>query len=299
MEQEINQVAETVIPLATEYGLDIVGAIVTLIVGWIVAGWARSAIIRWLGRIPNMDATLVPFLATIVRVGVLTIVLVAVLNQFGVETTSIIALLGAAGLAIGLALQGTLSNIASGVMLLMLRPFKIDEYVEAGGISGTVVQIGLFTTEFKMPDGVFLTVPNSTIANQAITNYSRNSTRRFSMVMGISYNDDIEGASQVLLHMMKADDRVHADPEPQVLVGALGASSVDLSLRCWVDTDDFWPVHFDLTKQSKLAIEAAGYSIPFPQQDVHIIPSSSGGGGNTMPGHTRKTTEATPDVEDD
>ena len=277
------EVIEKALPIVTEYGLNILGAVVTLIVGWIIAGWARNATVRWLSRIPNMDATLVPFLATIFRVAILTIVVVAVLNQFGVETTSIIALLGAAGLAVGLALQGTLSNIASGVMLLMLRPFKIGEYVEAGSASGTVVQIGLFSTELRKPDGVYLAVPNSTIANEAIVNYSRNPTRRVSTIVSISYDDDIEGASQVLLDVMNANEGVLADPEPIVLVGAMGASSVDLTMRCWAVSDDSWGIGFELTKQSKLAIEAAGYSIPFPQQDVHIIPSSSG--GDSIPGH--------------
>lgn len=276
MEEQIRAVINAIIPMITEYGLQFVGAVVTLIVGWMIAGWARGATIRGLNRVPNMDATLVPFLATIIRFAILTVVVVAVLNQFGVETTSIIALLGAAGLAIGLALQGTLSNIASGVMLLLLRPFKVDEYVDAGGLGGTVVQIGLFTTELKTADGVFLTVPNSSIANQAITNYSRNPTRRINLVMGISYDDDIDGASKVLLDLMTSDERIHGDPEPQVLVGALGASSVDLSMRCWTNTDVFWAVQFDLTKNAKLAIEAAGYSIPYPQQDVHIIPSGGG-----------------------
>lgn len=297
MEQHIETVIETVGPIAIEYGLQFVGAVITLIVGWIIAGWARGATVRWLNHIPHMDATLVPFLATIVRIAILAVVVVAVLNQFGVETTSIIALMGAAGLAIGLALQGTLSNIAAGVVLLVLRPFKIDEYVDAGGIAGTVVQIGLFTTELKTADGVFLTVPNSSIANQAITNYSRNPTRRINMAMGISYDDDIEGASQALLDLMTADERVLSDPEPQVLVGTLGASSVDLSMRCWVGTDDFWPVHFDLTKKSKLAIEAAGYSIPYPQQDVHIIPSGSGSPHGSSEAKT--VTHATPDVDEE
>ncbi len=275
MEEQVNNVAETVIPLISEYGLQFVGAVITLIIGWIVAGWAKSATRRWLSKIPNMDETLVPFLATIVRIAVLTIVVVAVLNQFGVETTSIIALLGAAGLAIGLALQGTLSNIASGVVLLILRPFKVGEYIEGGNIGGTVIQIGLFTTELKTPDGIFLIVPNSSIANQSITNYSRNATRRVNQVMGISYSDDISGASQVLMDLMKSDSRILADPEPQVLVSVLGSSSVDLSVRCWTKTEDFWDVHFDLKKKSKIAIEEAGYTIPFPQSDVHIIPSGS------------------------
>lgn len=276
MEEQINSAVKTIVPLITEYGLQIVGAVLTLIVGWIVAGWVQKATVNGLQRIPKMDETLVPFLATIVRYGVLIVVIVAVLNQFGVETTSIIALLGAAGLAIGLALQGTLSNIAAGVMLLMLRPFKVGEYIDAGSISGTVAQIGLFTTEFLTADGIYLVAPNSAIWNQAITNYSRNTSRRMNIVIGVSYDDDIEGASNALMALMTGDSRIHHDPEPQVLVDSLGNSSVNLKMRCWTDTDEFWPLLFDLTKQSKLAIEAAGYSIPFPQQDVHIIPSGSG-----------------------
>jgi small conductance mechanosensitive channel len=167
-----------------------------------------------------------------VRYGVLIVVTVAVLNQFGIETTSIIALLGAAGLAIGLALQGTLSNIAAGVMLLMLRPFKIDEYVDAGGIGGTVVQIDLFTTEFLTADGIYLAAPNSSIWNQPIINYSRNLTRGLDLLIGISYDDDLEGASNVLMALMTSDDRVHSDLEPQVLVDALADSSVNLKMLC-------------------------------------------------------------------
>lgn len=280
MEEQISSAVETVVPLVTEYGLQIVGAILTLIVGWIVAGWVQRATVKGLRRVPKMDETLVPFLATIVRYGVLIVVIVAVLNQFGVETTSIIALLGAAGLAIGLALQGTLSNIAAGVMLLMLRPFKIGEYVDAGGIGGTVVQIGLFTTEFLTADGVYLVAPNSAIWNQPITNYSRNTTRRLNIVVGISYDDNIEGACGVLMTLMTGDERVHSDPAPQVLVDALADSSVNLKMRCWTNTDNFWPLQFDFHKQAKLALEDAGYSIPFPQSDVHIISSGSGKGAH-------------------
>lgn len=272
MEQDINAFLETVIPMITEYSLSIIGALLTLIVGWIIAGWVRRTTSRWLSRIPRMDDTLIPFLSQLIHKAVLIVVLIAVLNQFGVETTSIIAVLGAAGLAIGLALQGTLSNIAAGVMLMFLRPFKIGEYIDAGGTSGTVIQIGLFTTEFLTPDGIYLLAPNSTIWNQSITNYSRNKTRRINITMGISYNDDIDGASEVLLKLMTGDERVHKDPEPQVLVGSLGDNSVNLSMRCWTNTDDYWGLFFDLNKQSKLAIEEDGYSIPYPQRDMHMIP---------------------------
>ena len=275
MEQNIESIISTIGPLIIEYGLQFIGAILTLIIGWTASRWAKGATERALRRIPYMDTTLIPFLATIVRIGLLSIVVVAVLNQFGVETTSIIALLGAAGLAIGLALQGTLSNIASGVVLLVLRPFKIEEYIDAGGLAGTVVQIGLFNTELRTINGEYLIVPNSTIANKAITNYSRNPVRRINLSIGISYGDDIKGASEVLLELMSADQRILGDPEPQVLVGSLGSSSVDLVMRCWTSTAESWNVQFDLTRQAKLAIEQAGYTIPFPQQDVHIISKSA------------------------
>ncbi len=271
MERDINAFIDTAIPLMTEYGMSIIGAILTLIIGWTVAGWLKRTIIRSLTRIPRMDKTLVPFLANILHTAVLVFVIVAVLNQFGVETTSIIAVLGAAGLAIGLALQGTLSNIAAGVMLMLLRPFKVGEYIDAGGTEGTIIQIGLFTTEFLTADGVCLLAPNSTIWNQPIINYSRNPTRRLKITIGISYDDDIDGASDTLMTLMKSDERIHSDPAPAVVVSSLGDSSVNLQMRCWTSSDDFWGLMFDLNKQSKMVIEAGGYTIPYPQRDVHMI----------------------------
>jgi len=211
-----------------------------------------------------------PFLASVARYVVLVFVIVAVLNQFGVETTSIIALLGAAGLAVGLALQGTLSNVAAGMMLLMLRPFKVGDFIDASGISGTVVEIGLFTSELKTFDGVYLMAPNSELWNKAILNFSRNPTRRLDLVVGIAYTDDVDGAIKALEGLIKSDSRILADPESQVLVTELGDSAVSLNMRFWVNADDFWGVKFDFTKWSKSTIEAAGYSIPFPQQDVHM-----------------------------
>jgi len=187
---------------------------------------------------------------------ILIFVIVAVLSNFGVETTSIIAVLGAAGLAIGLALQGTLSNIAAGVMILILRPLKIDEFIEAGSISGTVVEITLFTTLLKTPDGVFISAPNSQIWNSAIKNYSRNPTRRLDIKVGISYDDDVDAALEFLKNLVASDERVLKDPEPMSFVATLGESSVDL------------------TRKSKTELEAAGFSIPFPQRDLHVIESA-------------------------
>jgi small conductance mechanosensitive channel len=270
MEEDVQAVVDQVIEILTVYGLDVIGALAILTVGWMIAGWVRSAVNRTLGKIPNMDSTLRPFLANLVRWIVLAFVIVAVLNQFGVETTSMIAVLGAAGLAIGLALQGTLSNVASGVMLLVLRPFKAGDFIDAGGLAGTVVEIGLFTSEIKTGDGVYIMAPNSQIWNSTITNFSRNPTRRIDILMGVSYNDNIDVAQETLQKVMEADDRVLKDPAPTTMVMNLGASSVDINMRFWVNNSDYWAVLFDTNKAAKIAIEAAGCSIPYPQQDVHM-----------------------------
>ena len=253
------------------FGLDIVAAIAILIVGWIVAGWARNLTVRGLERTSKVDRTLRGFLANFVRYAILAFVLIAVLNRVGVQTASIIAVIGAAGLAIGLALQSTLQNIAAGLMLLLLRPFKADEYVDAGGIAGTIVDMGLFTTEMRTVDGLYMNVPNSSLWNKPITNYSRNPTRRLDIAVGVSYSDDIDGAMKVLAGLMADDKRVLTDPAPEVMVTKLGDSAVEITMRCWMSGGDYWGVRFDLTKAAKNAVEKAGYSIPFPQHDVHLI----------------------------
>ncbi len=200
----------------------------------------------------------------------------AVLARLGIQTTSIIAVLGAAGLAIGLALQGTLQNIAAGIMLLILRPFKVGDYIDAGGTAGTVDEIGLFTTDMTTFDGIYLSVPNSSLWNTSILNYTRLPTRRLDIPVGIAYEDDVEKALSLLLEKLRTDSRVLADPEPQVMVTALGESSVDLNLRCWSLREDFWALRFDLNKNAKLWLDSAGISIPFPQRDVHLISANNG-----------------------
>ncbi len=270
LDVDISALAAEIYGLILAYGLDILGAIVILIAGWWIAGAVERAASRALGRVPRMDHTLRPFLSSLVRYGILAITLVAVLSQFGVETTSIIAVLGAAGLAIGLALQGTLQNIAAGVMLLFLRPFKVGDYIDAGGTAGTVNSVGLFTTEMTTYDGVYLCVPNGQLWNTAITNFSRNPTRRMDIVIGIGYGDDIERGLAVLLALMVDDPRTLDDPAPQTMVKALGASSVDINMRYWSEAGDFWDLQFDLHKAAKEALDAAGISIPYPQQDVHM-----------------------------
>ena len=271
MDNQTRELTENVIAIGVEYGVDIAGAIVLLVVGWTVAGWIRRVIRRTLDSVPVLDETLKPFIANLVRYAVLIFVLIAVLNQFGVQTTSIIAVLAATGLAIGLALQGMLANVASGVMLLFLRPFNVGEYVEAGGIAGTVTEIGLFNTEIKTSAGPGLVVPNSKIWDGPITNFSRNPTRRFDIAVGIGYDDDIDGAMALLKGLLTGDDRVLDDPEPLVVVQELGDSAVIINLRAWTRSGDYGATVWDLNKEIITELQATGYSIPFPQRDVHIV----------------------------
>jgi len=271
MDNQTRELIENVIAIGVEYGVDIAGAIVLLVVGWTVAGWIRRVIRRTLDRVPVLDETLKPLIANLVRYAVLIFVLIAVLNQFGVQTTSIIAVLAATGLAIGLALQGMLANVASGVMLLFLRPFNVGEYVEAGGIAGTVAEIGLFNTEIKTSAGPGLVVPNSKIWDGPITNFSRNPTRRFDIAVGIGYDDDIDGAMALLKGLLTGDDRVLDDPEPLVVVQELGDSAVIINLRAWTRSGDYGATVWDLNKEIITELQATGYSIPFPQRDVHIV----------------------------
>jgi len=274
IEQQQEQVLDfldQVVDLGIDYGLDVLGALAILIVGSMVAGWARRRVLRVLNRAPRVDETLKPVIASIVRYGILVLVLIAVLAQFGIQTTSIIALLATAGLALGLALQGTLQNIAAGIMLLFLRPFRVGDYIDAGGISGTVNEIGLFTTHMRTYQGIYLEVPNGQLWNSAILNYSRVEARRLDIVVGISYSDDIDKALAALLELMTSDSRANAEPEPQVMVKELADSSVNINLRCWADPGDYWSLLFDLNKAVKQRLDAEGISIPFPQRDVHLF----------------------------
>lgn len=257
--------------MAADWTINLGTAILILIVGWIIAGWLKSVVARGMNRIPGMDSTLVPFLSSIAKYLVMIITLIAVLGRFGVQTASIIAVLGAAGLAIGLALQGTLQNIAAGVMLLLLRPFRAGDVVSAGSVTGTVTEIGLFTSSFKTADGLNVVSPNSALWNATITNFSRNPTRRMDIAVGIAYDDDIDAAQRALLALAEADERTLKDPAPQTMVTALGDSAVEITLRVWATNGDFWALKFDLTKGAKQAVEAAGCSIPFPQRDVHLF----------------------------
>jgi small conductance mechanosensitive channel len=216
-----------------------------------------------------MDATLVRFFGSLIRYAIMGFVIIAALQRFGVEATSLVAVFGAAGLAIGLALQGTLSNVAAGVMLLMFRPFKIGDFVDIGGQAGTVKEVGLFTTELATGDNVKIIMPNGQIWGSAIKNFSANPTRRVDLVMSIDYSDNIDTAMATLNRVIGEESRALTDPESTVAVAELGASSVDILVRVWVNAADYWGVRWDLTKKMKEQLEADGISIPFPQQVVH------------------------------
>ncbi|MBO6719247.1 MAG: mechanosensitive ion channel [Rhizobiaceae bacterium] len=261
--------------LAVTYSFSILGAVLLLIAGFIVARWVEKWSYRAFGQIRGFDETLKRFLSKVLRYGVLILVLVTVLAQFGVQTASIIAALGAAGLAIGLALQGTLQNIAAGIMLLVLKPFRVGEFITAGNVTGTIVEIGLFATEVQMLDGVYVLAPNSELWNTPVTNYTRNPRRRNDLTIGIGYGDDIDLAKKLLLDLAKNDDRVLGDPPPEAFVVALGDNSVNITARYWTMTTDWWQTRLDLTQAGKLAFDANGISIPFPQRDIHYYPIES------------------------
>lgn len=256
--------------LGVGYLVNIGSALAVLVLGLAFAGllqrWTRKA----LERVGRFDDTLILFIAKVVKYVVQILVLVTVLAQFGVQTTSMLAALGAAGLAIGLALQGTLANIAAGIMILVLRPFSVGDFIDAGGIGGSVLEIGLFVSQLKTGDGIYISAPNSQLWNSVITNYSRFPTRRLELLVGIGYEDDVDKALKTLLALAEKDERVLKDPEPAVMVKSLDDSAVTIALRAWADTGDFWALNWDLTKQVKQTFDKAKISIPYPQRDIHL-----------------------------
>lgn len=269
--EQVNSIGREVMTVITTYGLDVIGAIVILILGWWLSGRVSSLVRKAVKRSKYVDETLQGFFASLVKYTIIAFTIIAVLNQFGVQTTSLIAVLGAAGLAIGLALQGTLSNIAAGVMLLIFRPFKVGDFIDGGGISGTVKSISLFITEMATPDNVQIIVPNASLWGTSIKNFSANAKRRVDFVFGIGYGDDINKAIKEVLAIAGKDERIDADPAPMCVVSNLGDSSVDLTCRVWCNAGDYWGIKFDMTKAVKERFDKVGISIPFPQRDVHVI----------------------------
>jgi small conductance mechanosensitive channel len=264
----------TLLPLVTAWGMRVLGAVAVLVIGFFVARLFRSWVRRGLNR-SRIDATLTPVLTTLVYYALVAIVVVAVLGLFGIQTASIVAILGAAAFAVGLALQGTLSHFASGVMLLAFRPFRIGDFVETSDTKGTVQEIGIFMTHLNTPDNVRVIVPNASIFGKIIKNYATNDIRRVDMVLGVSYTDDIGMAMGTIQRVLKDSPMVLAEPETVVEVVELGDSSVNLAVRPWVKKDDYWTVWFQMHRELKLALEAAGCAIPFPQRDVHLFQESA------------------------
>ncbi|MFC3120990.1 mechanosensitive ion channel family protein [Agaribacter flavus] len=254
-----------IIPFAINLAL----AIVIYIVGKFVVKIVVNVVGKLLSK-AKYDDMLVDFLKAIVNAVLMLFVIIAALNQLGIDTSSLVAILAAAGLAIGLSLQGSLSNFAAGVMLLVFRPFKAGDFVEAGGAMGVIKNISIFTTTMNSPDNKLIIVPNGSIYSGNITNFSAMDTRRVDMVFGIGYDDDLKKAKEILTEMVGADDRILQDPAPQVALSELGDSSVNFVVRPWVNSADFWAVKFDFTEAVKLRFDAEGISIPYPQMDVHV-----------------------------
>jgi small conductance mechanosensitive channel len=251
------------------YGTKIIGAIAILVLGRIAVG-VVARIVRKLMVRANTDETLAKFVVSLARIALMTFVIIAALGTLGVQTASFVAVIGAAGLAVGFALQGSLANFASGIMLIIFKPFKVGDFVEAGGTAGVVEAIKIFNTQFKTPDNKKVIVPNSQITGGIITNFSANETRRVDMVFGIGYDDDIKKAKQILERIMGEDERILKDPAATVAVSELADSSVNFAVRPWVKTADYWAVYFDITEKVKLTFDREGISIPFPQTDVHL-----------------------------
>lgn len=254
-----------VIPWAIKIALALVIFVVGRKIVDIIVGFSQKVMRR-----QEMDEILVRFINSIVRWVLLLFVIIAALSQLGVDTTSLIALLGAAGLAIGLALQSSLSNFAAGVMLIIFRPFTKGDFVEAGGAMGVVEAISIFTTKLVTPDNKEVIVPNSSVFSNNITNFSAKPTRRVDMVFGISYDDDIKKAKELLEQIISEDERILAEPEAVVALGELADSSVNFLVRPWVNAADYWAVLWDTTEKVKLRFDAEGISIPYPQMDVHF-----------------------------
>ena len=269
MNQELENTVHTSLQLLTTYGMSVVGALAILIVGWIGARFVHHTALKAVLKSGKIDQTVGRFFADVARYAVLVFTIVAVLAKFGVQTASIITVLGALGLAVGFALQGTLSNVAAGLFILFLRPFKIGDFIEAAGTSGTVSAINLFTTELNTPDNVLTILPNSAIIAGTIKNYTTNPKRRVDFVMGIAYEDDIDKAIGIMKGIIEADSRIDKDPAPVLVVGELADSSVNLIVRVWSSKDDYWPIKFDLTKAFKEAFDRNGITIPFPQRELH------------------------------
>jgi len=265
----VEQIALRVQELITLYGLKIIAAVAIYIIGRFVAIGLRSVVKRILKK-GRADETLAAFLTKLTYIAVMTFVIIAALGKLGVQTASFVAVLAAAGLAVGLALQGSLANFAAGILLIIFKPFKLGDYIEAGGTSGVVEEIGIFTTELKSPDNKKVIVPNAKVTGDNIINYTAKDKRRMDIVAGVSYSDDLDKVRRVLTDILSEDNRILDDPAPTIAVLELADSSVNFAVRPWVKTTEYWDVFFEIQEKIKKRFDAEGIAIPFPQQDVHV-----------------------------
>jgi small conductance mechanosensitive channel len=266
---EYSQIVSRIYEIVALYGVRVLAALAILFVGRIVAGGVRRFVER-LMRNSKVDPTLISFVGNLVYIALIAFVVVAALGQLGIQTASFIAVVGAAGLAVGLALQGSLANFAAGVLLIIFRPFKVGDYIEGGGTAGTVESIQIFTTQLATPDNKTVIVPNATMTGSNIVNYSAKGTRRADMVFGIGYGDDIDKARRIIADVIAQDERVLPEPKPLIAVSELADSSVNFVVRPWVKAADYWGLVFDTTEKVKKRFDEESVSIPFPQRDVHI-----------------------------
>lgn len=272
-EQALTTTLNMIKDMVAAYGLKIVGAVVVLLAGVYMARIIKSLIRRLLTQ-RKVDSIIVSFLVNLTHVSLVVLVIMAALSIAGVPTTSAVAVIGAAGLAIGLALQGSLSNFAAGFLLIVLRPFKKGDYIEGAGTAGIVDEMQVFNTILNTPDNRRVIVPNSKLTNDNIINYSANETRRIDLVFGVSYGDDLRKVKAVLQRIVEADPRVLKEPPAEILVSELADSSVNFIMRAWVRPNAYWPFKFETTEKVKLTFDAEGISIPFPQRDVHLFQQS-------------------------
>ncbi len=263
------QLLEKVQTIGVEYGAKILGALLILILGMWLAKMLRSGLVKLMQK-RKVDPTLTSFLTSLLHVGLQAFVIIAALEKLEVKTASFIAILGAAGLAVGLALQGSLSNFAAGVLMIIFKPIRVGDFVEAGGAVGSVEEIGIFTTVLTSPDNKKIIVPNSSVTGGNITNFNANGTRRIEVVASISYGDDIDKAKEILAGIMAADQRILKDPAPQISLSEMADSSVKFVVRPWVKPADYWGVYFDTMESIKKKFDETDITIPFPQRDVHI-----------------------------
>lgn len=271
---DLEQLASTLQETGVDLALRLITAVVIFYVGRMIANILTGTLRRMMQK-NEVDKTLETFICNLTRIALLAFVVIAAISALGVETTSVIAVLGAAGLAVGLAMQGSLSNFAAGVLIVLFRPYRVGDYIEAAGIGGTVESVQILTTVMRTPDNKRIIVPNSQIMNSAITNYSVNDTRRIDLVVGVGYGDDLDKVRATLEDLVENEERILRDPAWVIAVGELADSSVNFYVRPWVKTEDYWSVRFDLTEAIKKRFDDVGIQIPFPQHDVHLHEASA------------------------